>query len=119
MKKNNNVFIYGIILMVLSSMCTCTGQLMWKLATNGESKLFYYLLGFILYGLGAIVMIIAFRFGELSILHPMLSVGFVLSIILGAIFVAEKISVGKILGIIFIVIGMIFLGHSAKKEEVK
>lgn len=119
MKKNNDHLIYGFTLMVLSSMCTCIGQLMWKLASNGDSKIFYYLMGFILYGLGAIIMIIAFRFGELSVLHPMLSVGFVLSIILGAIFVNENVSMGKITGIIFIVIGMIFLGHSAKKEDVK
>ena len=49
----------------------------------------------------------------------MLSVGFILSIILGLIFVDEKITIGKLIGIGFIVVGMIFLGQSAKKEIVK
>jgi len=116
MRQINKRLLCGIILMIFSSICTCVGQLMWKEASINEEKLLFYLLGFSLYGLGAVVMMIAFQFGELSVLHPMLSVGFVLSIILGSAFLNEKVSVIKVLGTGLIIIGMIFLGKSAKGD---
>lgn len=116
MKQIKKRLLYGVILMIFSSICTCIGQLMWKEATFSGEKLLFYLLGFCLYGLGAVLMITAFRFGELSILHPMLSIGFVLSIILGATFLNEQVSIPKLLGIGFIITGMIFLGKSAKGD---
>ncbi len=116
MKQNDKRLFAGIILMVFSSICTCVGQLMWKEATLSDEKLLFYIIGFALYGIGAVIMMIAFRFGELSVLHPMLSVGFVLSIILGSVFLDEKISIVKVLGIGLIIIGMVFLGRSAKGD---
>lgn len=115
MKKNNNLEIIGIFLMIMSSVCTCLGQLFWKLASVCDNYV-YYLIGFILYGLGAFLMIIAFKFGELSVLHPMLSFGFILSIILGVIFLEEAISINKVIGIGLIVIGMFYLGQSSRAE---
>lgn len=116
MNQINKRLLSGISLMIFSSICTCVGQLMWKEAVLSKEKLLFYLIGFCLYGLGAFTMMIAFKFGELSVLHPMLSVGFVLSIILGATFLNEQISVLKIFGIGLILIGMVFLGRSTKEE---
>lgn len=106
----------GIILMVVSSLVTSIGQLMWKLSAGNDS-IWMYILGFALYGMGAFLMIIAFKFSELSILHPMMSVGYIMSIILGAAVLDENISIHKVLGIGFIVAGMFFLGHSGVKRE--
>ena len=64
MKNSKRSLIYGIILMLLSSICTCSGQLMWKMASVEDNKIVYYMFGFALYGIGAIVMIIAFNFGD-------------------------------------------------------
>ena len=66
----------GIAIMLMSSVLTCTGQLCWKLASSKESVLFL-VGGFALYGFGALLMLVAMRFGELSILHPMLSAGYI------------------------------------------
>ena len=61
----------GILLMLVSSICVCVGQLLWKLsATQG---LIFMLAGFAFYGAGALIMIIAYKFGKLSVLQPMLS----------------------------------------------
>ncbi len=119
MNKINKKLLIGILLMIFSSVCTCVGQLMWKEASISEEKILFYVLGFGLYGIGAVVMMIAFRFGELSVLHPMLSIGFVLSIILGAVFLEEQVSLGKLIGIGIIILGMVFLGRSAKGEAKK
>lgn len=113
MKHNHSLLAIGIPLMLLASTCTCIGQLCWKLAAL-KGSLSFYILGFLLYGSGAVLMIISFRFGELSILHPMLSMGYILSLVLGAHILKEPVTITKICGVIFILIGMVFLGISGK-----
>ena len=56
----------GILLMIISSIVVCIGQLLWKLGTNGDLTLLGG--GFLLYGLGALLMITAYKFG-LSLIH--------------------------------------------------
>jgi undecaprenyl phosphate-alpha-L-ara4N flippase subunit ArnE len=98
----------GIMLMIISSICACIGQLFWKLSiTNGIWILF---LGFSFYGLGALAMLIAYKFGNLSVLQPMLSINYILSIFLARIFLNENITMIRITGIIIIIIGVILIG---------
>ncbi|BBK78196.1 EamA family transporter [Clostridium butyricum] len=104
LKKNKK----GILLMLLSSICVCIGQLLWKLSnTNGIMLL---ILGFALYGLGALIMIVAYKFGSLSVLQPMLSLNYVLSIILATTILDEKITLMKIIGVLVIIAGVILIG---------
>lgn len=104
-KKNKK----GIILMIISSICACTGQMFWKLATSSDS-LIYLLVGFALYGLGALIMIIAYKFGKLSVLQPMLSLNYILTIILGVLILNENITVLKVVGILVITAGVFMIG---------
>lgn len=106
----------GIAMILLSAAMACTGQLLWKLSARNNSMLLI-LLGLILYGLGAVLMIIALRYGELSILHPMMSVGYVLSLILGATVLGENVSFLKAAGVAVIIVGLVFLSSSEKKQS--
>lgn len=106
----------GIAMILLSAAMACTGQLLWKLSAGNNSMLLI-LLGLILYGLGAVLMIIALRYGELSILHPMMSVGYVLSLILGAAVLGENVSFLKAAGVAVIIVGLVFLSSSEKKQR--
>ena len=102
-KKNQK----GIILMIISSVCVCIGQLLWKL--SAEQGIFLMLLGFAFYGIGALVMIIAYRYGKLSVLQPMLSLNYVLSIILAAAVLKESITVIKCIGVLVIIAGIVLI----------
>lgn len=97
----------GIILMLLSSVCVCVGQLLWKL--SAEQGVIVMLAGFCFYGIGALVMIIAYKFGKLSVLQPMLSLNYVLSIILAAIVLKEEITALKCIGVLVIIAGVIMI----------
>jgi len=103
-KKNKT----GILLMFTSSICVCLGQLLWKLFTKGS--LLYLLFGFCLYGLGAIVMIIAYKFGSLSVLQPMLSMSYIITIFLAAVVLGEQITPIKLIGILIITVSVILIG---------
>lgn len=103
--KNN---LKGIILILIASILTAFGQLLWKLSNGISLKLL--ILGFICYGLGAVLMILAFRYGSLSVIHPMLSFGYIFAIILGKTVLNEQITPIKLLAIAIIMIGVILIG---------
>ncbi|NTV79497.1 MAG: EamA family transporter, partial [Clostridiales bacterium] len=70
--------------------------------------------GFIVYMIGAIFMIMAFRFGELSVLQPMNSMSYVFSLILAVGILHETVTPFMIIGVILIMIGVFFIGGSSK-----
>lgn len=97
----------GILLMLVSSICVCIGQLLWKL--SDRYGIGVMLIGFCFYGVGALVMIIAYRFGKLSVLQPMLSLNYVLSIILAALILKEEITMIKCIGVLVIIAGVLLI----------
>ena len=103
----------GIEIMLLSSFCACLGQMFWKLA-NGTG-VGYLFGGFAFYGCGALAMIIAYRYGELSVLQPVMSMNYVLSLFIGLVVFGEHISVSKVLGVVFVIIGVITVGVSSSR----
>lgn len=111
--KDNNLY-KGISLIVISALCTSFGQLFWKIGLSKSIGLI--LLGFILYGVGALTMIIAFKFGELSILHPLMCIGYIFALINGFLFLNERISFVQFIGIVIIIIGVVFIARGDKNE---
>lgn len=96
----------GIALMSLCSLTVCTGQLLWKLGADGNLVLLAG--GFVLYALGALLMIIAYKFGSLSVLQPVLSLNYVISLLVGYYFLNETISFANLLGVV-VIIGGVYL----------
>lgn len=99
----------GILIMGIASFFTAFGQLMWKLFqldNNGYLLIF----GFLLYGLGAICMIIAFRFGSYSVIHPVMCTSYLFAIFFGLVFLKEKLNCLQGIGIILMVLGVILIG---------
>lgn len=97
----------GIILMLFSSFCVCLGQLFWKLS---NVSFWLLLLGFLLYGVGALLMLIAYKYGSLSVLQPMLSFNYVFSLALAHFALNEEITVSGVIGIVIIIAGTVLIG---------
>lgn len=98
----------GIVLILISALFSCSGQFLWKL--SGMQSLWLLFFGFVCYGMGMLFMLLAYRHGSLSVLHPMLSVGYVFSLILAATVLKEAVSPIRILGVAVILVGVIFIG---------
>lgn len=111
--KNNNLA-KGIVLVIISALCTSFGQLFWKIGI--KKGLILLFLGFVLYGIGALSLIIAFKYGKLSILHPIMCVGYIFTLINGYIFLGEEISFKQLIGIAVIIIGVIFIAKGENNE---
>ena len=116
-KATNSWAVFGVIV--------CTGftsisQLLWKIGVSDFTPSFYSLItnfyiisGCILYGLGAVLLVASFRYGELSILYPFVSLSFIWVAILSLVILEEEISYSNWLGVIFISSGICFVGRGA------
>jgi multidrug transporter EmrE-like cation transporter len=68
--------------------------------------------GYSLYGISAVLLILALRHAELSILYPVLSLTYVWVAILSVVFFSEAMPPLRIMGIATVVIGVAILGRS-------
>jgi multidrug transporter EmrE-like cation transporter len=83
-----------------------------KLALSLQGFLDAYLIivGLFFYFVGFILLTLAFRHGDLSVLFPFVSLGFIWVALLSYFFLGESIGFLKIVGIISIVAGVSLLG---------
>lgn len=119
MENKKNMKLAMLLILVAATMSSL-GQLAWKFgadATDSKFAILMYIVGLIAAGVGMVVLMISFRFGEVSILQPMMSVGFALSIVFGAMFLNEGITTMKIIGTLFIIGGSALLGYEGGKDN--
>ena len=112
LKKNRQ----GILLMSLSALLASFGQMFWKLFRN-EGAWAYLILGFVLYGCGALVMIVAYRFGKLSVLQPMLCLSYVFAIFISIFILNEQITTSKLAGILVVIFGVVMIAGGDSPEN--
>ncbi len=98
----------GILLIIFSAFTTSIGQLCWKISM-GEINI-YLLIGFALYGFGGFIMIAAFKFGSLSVIHPFMCSSYLFAYIWGYMILGEALSPMKIIGGIILIIGVMLIG---------
>ncbi|MBR6380413.1 MAG: EamA/RhaT family transporter [Lachnospiraceae bacterium] len=114
--------------MLISAMCLSIGQLLWKFANvsdfgayltgiSGIWTLFVKLLpGFIVYGIGAVIMTIGLGYGELSVLQPINCMSYVFGLILSAVFLTDPITPLMVVGEVIIMAGVVLIGGSSGGE---
>ena len=71
--------------------------------------------GLCVYGVGSMVMIVALKHGELSVLYPLISLNYVWVAILSVLLFQESMNPLKIAGICIIMLGVGVLGRGAHK----
>ncbi len=96
----------GILMMLCSSVCVCFGQYFWKLSS---ASIWWLILGFALYGTGALIMLLAYRHGSLSVLQPMLAANYILAMIIAVTLLGEMIHWYNLLGVLLVLIGVVLI----------
>ena len=115
----------AVLLMVLCTIFTSTGQILWKLGVakiTVTSVITYlnlpFILGFVSYGLGALLLILALRMGELTILYPIVATSYVwISIISPFFFPTDGMNIWKWAGVVIILLSVSILGHTYKSKS--
>ena len=98
----------GKVLMLFAAWLTATGQLFWKL---GYENYIYMMVGFICYGVGALLMIKALSLEKLSVAYPILCLSYVFALLYGALILNEKIILNHIIAVFLISIGVTFTSY--------
>jgi len=108
--KNKNII--GILLMLFCAACLSLGQLVWKMMP--DFNIIYIISGLVIYFIGAISMVFAYSFGELSVLQPVNSMSLVFAALLAMFVLNESIPIINIAGIVLIISGIIVIGVNSK-----
>lgn len=103
---------------VLITFLIALGQILWKVGADDfnlsiEGILFNLpvLAGFFLYGTASILLIVALKYGNLSLVHPILSLGFVWGAIMAYFYLGESINLLKIAGMGCIIGGAVYISR--------
>lgn len=111
----------SILLILVASFLAGIGQLMWKKASfslnlNFYSLLnFYLIFGILLYVAATFVMTLAFREGELSVLHPFLATSYIwVTLITPILFAGETMNIAKFTAVISIFCGVYLISLGGK-----
>lgn len=71
----------------------------------------YVLLGFLLYGLGALVWLLVLAKWDVSKAYPLVGLGFALTLAIGYL-VGEQVTVARLAGVLLISVGVLLVGRS-------
>src|SRR5579863_1523613 len=114
----------SLLMIVVFTLLSAAAQVLMKFGTN-YLKLHPSLMGVLtdvpliaglaLYGVGAVLMVLALRHGELSVLYPLISLSYVWVAVLSVVVFGEMMNVYKITGICAIMVGVAVLGSGAHK----
>tara|TARA_Y100000310_G_C20563944_1_gene754506 strand:+ start:305 stop:712 length:408 start_codon:yes stop_codon:yes gene_type:complete len=114
----------GILIMLVCTLFTATGQLFFKYGSQTfrldiVSLLTNYnlILGFTLYGFGALLLIVALKFGELSVIYPFVSLTFIWVMMVSFWILGETLNNLKIGAVIFIVFGVTLIARGGKNGK--
>ena len=105
--------------MILCTLFLAGGQLFQKIAGDRlvlsiEGFLFNwpFYVGLALAGIGAVLMTMAFRNGELSKVFPFISLSLIWTVLISIFFFGEAITLATTIGIVCIISGVVVLGRS-------
>jgi multidrug transporter EmrE-like cation transporter len=73
------------------------------------------LAGYCLYGISTVLLVLALRNGQLSILYPVISLTYVWVTVLSVMIFRETLNLYKLTGISIIVLGVAVLGRDGKR----
>ncbi|MBD3164850.1 EamA family transporter [Candidatus Woesearchaeota archaeon] len=117
--------IWAIILMILVTFLTSSAQIFYKIGANKLEFRFIsiitnysLLIGIFLYMAGAILMITAFKGGELSVLYPIVATSYIWVGLLSYFIFNESLNVYRWIGIFSIFFGVVFVGMGSKDKEI-
>ena len=111
----------AIILIVVCTIFTSMGQLLWKVGANRLQMDFLsvitnypLILGFVSYAIGTVLLLMTLKLGELSVLYPFISLSFIWVSLLSIAFLGEVMTSLKWASIILIIMGVSLIGVGSK-----
>jgi undecaprenyl phosphate-alpha-L-ara4N flippase subunit ArnE len=113
--------IWAIGLVLLCTILVAATQIVFKqaAAAPGSNILLQPLLwlGILMSLVAGVLLIIALKHGELSVLYPVIALGFIWVALVGVFFLGEKITTRQIIGMTIVIVGVSLIGHSGTRKH--
>ncbi len=113
--------LWAALLVLFTTLLTSSAQLLYKKGADiltydiiGILTNYYIIVGILLYAIGGILIIIAFRGGEVSVLYPIIATSYIWVSLLSIKFLGEIMNLFKWIGIISIILGIALIGYGSK-----
>lgn len=105
----------AIFLVILATLLTTTGQYFLKIGATKISDIQHIfntslIIGLLIYGFAALLLILSLQRGELSLVYPFIALSFIWVTLVSRFFLQEVISFTQWFGIFAIVFGVSFIG---------
>ena len=105
-----------LVLVLFCALLGAFGQIFFKLASKDVSmnvmdwlKNYKFFIGAILYALSAVLFVVALKYGDLSLLYPIIATSYIWVSLFSNVFLREEFPLFKWLGIILIIAGIIII----------
>lgn len=121
---------WAIGLILLCTLITTTAQIFLKFGADKLPPLILnlqlitgilfdwpLLIGITLYGIGAVIMLVAFKGGDVTVLYPIFASSYIWVSILSSYFFTDTLNLIKISGILIIILGISFIAWGSKKNS--
>jgi len=112
---------FAIVLMVLCTLFTSIAQIFYKFGAMKLPAIFtnYNLfIGLFLYAVGAVIFVTALKFGEVTVLYPIIATSYIWVSILSWLIFSDMINAYKLVGIASIFIGITTIAVGSKKKGI-
>jgi drug/metabolite transporter (DMT)-like permease len=120
-KRNKTLSFKPILFIVLCSLLISSGQIFFKLGADKISSVIDIfsnvpvLLGFILCIIGSLFLIVALKYGELSLVYPFMALNFIWVTLASIFLFNESVYIITWIGVLCIIVGVSLLGLGDKK----
>jgi len=112
---------WAIMLVLFCTLLTTSAQIFLKLGSNRLPEIIFtnwqLFIGIMLYVIGAIILIIAFKGGEVTVIYPIFASSYIWVSILSAYFFNEQLGIIKLSGVFIVMLGIIMISLGSKKNS--
>ncbi|MFA5797288.1 MAG: hypothetical protein WC916_04600 [Candidatus Woesearchaeota archaeon] len=121
--KSHSSYAGVILLIIVCTLFTSIGQLLLKLGSSHTNSIIEIvtniplIFGLISYAFGAVLLILALKYGELSLIYPFIALSFIWVNLLSLFIFHEYIAFINWIGIIAIVIGVSLIGYGGHEHR--
>lgn len=114
---------WAIALMIVCTLFTSSAQILYKMGTNHLSFNFISIVtnwqiiaGLFLYAIGAALVILAFRGGEVTVLYPIVTSSYIWVTLASTYYFGEVVNLLRWSGIVFIILGIFIITFGSKDK---
>ena len=103
-------------LVILCTLLTSTAQIFYKFGIEPLNP-FLIIIGLLIYGVAAVILITALKGGELSVLYPVIATSYIWVAFLSFYFFNDSLNIYRWAGIAVIILGISFIGFGSKDSS--